>query len=135
MAKPLLSDELWEQIKDLLPAPKARRKRNPGRKSIGNREALTGIIFILKTGMGWEDLPQELGCGSGMTCWRRMRDWLAAGVWDRLQLALLEKLGGAGKIDWSRVTVDSSSVRAVFGGARRGQIRSTGPNRAANTMS
>lgn len=135
MAKPLLSDELWEAIKPLLPAPKARRKRNPGRKPIGNREALTGIIFILKTGMGWEDLPQELGCGSGMTCWRRMRDWLAAGVWDRLQLALLEKLDGAGKINWARVAVDSSSVRAVFGGARRGQTRSTGRNRAANTTS
>lgn len=135
MAKPLLSEELWNEVKELLPAPKARRKRYPGRKPIGEREALTGIIFILKTGMGWEDLPQELGCGSGMTCWRRMRDWLAAGVWDRLQNALLEKLDGAGKIDWSRVAVDSSSVRAVFGGARRGQTRSTGRSRAASTTS
>jgi transposase len=74
----LLSDGLWSEIEELLPV-KPRRKRNPGRKRVGNREALTEIIFILKTGMGWEDLPQELGCGSGMTCWRRMREWLAAG--------------------------------------------------------
>jgi transposase len=134
MGKPLLSDELWEEVKELLPV-KPRRKRNPGRRRVGNREALTGIIFILKTGMGWEDLPQELGCGCGMTCWRRMREWLAAGVWDRLQIKLLEKLDGAGRIDWSRAAVDSSSVRAVFGGARPVPIRSTGRSRAANTMS
>lgn len=135
MAKPLVSNELWNEIKDLLPAPKPRRTKHPGRKPKGDREVLTGIIFVLKTGIGWEDLPQELGCGCGMTCWRRMREWLAAGVWDRLQLRLLEKLDGAGKIDWSRVAADSSSVRAVFGGPRRGQIRSTARSRVANTTS
>jgi transposase len=129
-----LSDELWEEIEELLPV-KPRRKRNPGRKRVGNQETLTGIIFILKTGMGLEDLPRELGCGCGMRCWRQMREWLAAGVWERLQTKLREKLDGAGKIDWSRVVVDSSSVRAVFGGARPGPTRSTGRSRAANTMS
>ena len=75
MAKPLVDDELWAIIEPLLPEPKPRRFRFPGRKRIENRHALTGIIFVLKTGIGWEDLPQELGCGSGMTCWRRLRAW------------------------------------------------------------
>ena len=75
MARPLLSDELWALIEPLLPAPKPRRYRYPGRKPIDSRKALTGILFVLKSGIPWEMLPQEMGCGSGMTCWRRLRDW------------------------------------------------------------
>ena len=74
MAKPLVDDDLWAILKPLLPAPPPRRFRYPGRKRIEDRQALTGILFVLKTGIGWEDLPQEMGCGSGMTCWRRLRD-------------------------------------------------------------
>lgn len=74
MAKPLLDDELWAMSEPLLPQPKTRRKRFPGRKPIPNRQAWTGILFVLKTGIPWEYLPQELGCGSGMTCWRRLRE-------------------------------------------------------------
>ena len=77
MAKPLLPDELWERINELLPPPKPRRFRFPGRKPLDNRKALTGILFVLKTGIPWEYLPLEMGCGSGMTCWRRLRDWQA----------------------------------------------------------
>jgi transposase len=135
MAKPLVDDELWTIVQPLLPAPPARRRRYPGRKRVPDRAALTGIVFVLKTGIGWEDLPQELGCGSGMTCWRRLRVWLAAGVWDRLHAVLLARLDRAGQIDWSRVAADSSSVRAVFGGGRRGRTRRTGPSRAASTTS
>jgi transposase len=83
MAKPLVSDELWYLIEPLLPV-KPRRIRFPGRKPLNNRAALTGILFVLKTGIGWEDLPKEMGCGSGMTCWRRLRDWQQAGVWSKL---------------------------------------------------
>lgn len=120
MSKPLVSDELWELIEPLIP----KRKRNPkgGRPPIDDRAALTGIIFVLKTGIPWEDLPQEMGCGSGMTCWRRLRDWQAAGVWDALHLVLLDRLREADQIDWSRAVVDSASVRAVGGGEQ------TGPN-------
>ena len=94
----------------------------PRAQASGNRKALTGILFVLKTGIPWEDLPQEMGCGSGMTCWRRLRDWQEAGVWDRLQEGLLAKLQGASKVDWSRAVVDSASVRAVGAGGK------TGPN-------
>lgn len=135
MAKPLVDEALWREIAALLPAPKPRRRRYPGRKPIDDRRALTGIVFVLKTGMAWEDLPQELGCGSGMSCWRRMRAWLAAGVWDRLQTRLIERLDREGKIDWSRAAVDSSSVRAVFGGPRRDRIRSTGRSPGPNITS
>src|SRR6188472_1334841 len=115
MAKPLVPDELWELIRPLLPEPKPRRFRYPGRKPIGDREALTGILFVLKTGIAWEDLPAEMGCGCGMSCWRRLRDWQADGTWDKLHAVLLERLDGAGRINWSRCAIDSSSVRAVFG--------------------
>ena len=80
MAKPILDDNLWRLIAPLLPAPKKRRFRFPGRKPIPNRAALTGILFVLKTGVPWEDLPKEMACGSGMTCWRRLRAWQKAGV-------------------------------------------------------
>ena len=121
MAKPILDDELWKLIEPLLPPPKKRRRQNPGRKPKDNRSVLTGILFVLKTGIPWEYLPKEMGCGSGMTCWRRLRDWQAAGVWEKIRRVLLQRLEDAGQIDWSRVVVDSTSIRAVFGGE-------TGPN-------
>ena len=88
MAKALVSDELWEMIEPLLPPEPPKPKG--GRPRIPNRKALTGVLFVLKTGIPWEDLPQEMGCGSGMTCWRRLRDWQQAGVWDSLHQKLLE---------------------------------------------
>ena len=103
MAKPILDDALWTCIEACLPPPKPRRSRFPGRKPLDNRKALTGILFVLKTGIPWEDLPQELGCGSGMSCWRRLRDWQQAGIWPSLQEVLSRQLPDATKIDWSRV--------------------------------
>lgn len=117
MAKPILEESLWQLVEPVLPPPKPRRRKNAGRKPISNRQALTGILFVLKTGIPWEYLPQELGCGSGMTYWRRLRDWQAAGVWDRLHQVLLDVLQEQGALDWSVVVIDSSSVRAV--GAKR----------------
>ena len=118
MAQPLVSDELWNVMEPLLPPPKPRRFRHPGRKPIDNRKALTGILFVLKSGIPWEMLPREMGCGSGMTCWRRLRDWQQAGVWERLHEVLLAKLRSADGIDWSRAIVDSASIRAVGGGKK-----------------
>jgi len=115
MAKPLVSDELWSLLQPLLPPPKPRRFRYPGRKPLGDREALTGILFVLKTGIPWEDLPSEMGCGCGMTCWRRLQAWQQAGAWVKLHQVLLRKLDDADKIDWSRAAIDSSFARA-FGG-------------------
>jgi transposase len=117
MARPILDDSLWMLIEPLLPPPKKRRRRYPGRKRLSHRATLCGILFVLRTGIPWELLPQELGYGSGMTCWRRLRDWQKAGVWRRIHRMLLEKLHEADKIDWSRTVVDSRSIRAVFGGS------------------
>lgn len=118
MAKPVLDDDLWSVIEPLLPPPKRRRFRYPGRKPVPHRAALTGILFVLRTGIPWEYLPQELGCGSGMTCWRRLQAWQRRGVWDKLHRLLLERLQEADQIDWSRTAVDSSSLRAVGGATR-----------------
>lgn len=118
MAKPILDDELWELIRPLLPPPKPRRFRFPGRKRQDDRASLTGIIFVLKTGIPWEQLPQEMGCGSGMTCWRRLAEWQSAGVWEKLHKLLLDKLQGADRLDWSRAVIDSSTVRAVGAGEK-----------------
>ena len=133
MARPVLDDGLWEIIEPLLPPPKPRRFRHPGRKPIGHRQALTGILFVLKTGIPWEHLPQEMGCGSGMTCWRRLRDWQKAGVWAKVMQVLLDRLRGADQIDWSRAVVDSASVRAVFGGPKRAPTQRIVAKRAPNT--
>lgn len=131
MAKPLLPDELWEVIEPMLPGRPPRPKG--GRPPVADRDALTGILFILKTGMAWEDLPAEMDCGCGMTCWRRLRDWQLDGTWQRLHAELLRRLDEAGKIDWERAAVDSSSVRAVFGGRTPGRTRPTGARREAST--
>src|SRR3982751_4793881 len=120
MAKPLLPDELWAQVEPLLPPPKPRRFRFPGRKPLDDRKALTGILFVLKTGINWEDLPCEMGCGSGMTCWRRLRDWTEAGVWQALHEVLLAELNEADRIDRARALIDSSHVRARGGGGKTG---------------
>jgi transposase len=106
---------------------------------VPDRAALRGIIFVLKTGLPWEYLPQEMGCGSGMTCWRRLRDWQHAGVWHRLHRVLLDRLGTADQIDWSRASADSATVPAK--GLKRGRpapsrsapIRRIGPNQGRNT--
>jgi transposase len=130
MAKPLVSDELWAVIEPILsPRPKSPKG---GRPPIGDREALTGIIFVLKTGIPWEDLLQEMGCG--MSCWRRLRDWQQAGVWDALHLLRLDGLQGADALDWSRALIDSSSVRAMGGGQKPAPARRTAANRGASTM-
>jgi transposase len=123
MAKPILDDELWTLIEPVLPPPKKRRRRFPGRKPVRNRAALSAIVFILKTGIPWELLPQELGWGCGMTAWRRLRAWQRRGVWDRIHHTLLAHLQEADQIDWSRALVDSSSVRAVHGGKKRAETR------------
>jgi transposase len=121
MAKPLVTDELWEVIEPLLPEELPKPKG--GRPRVSDRAALAGIIFVLKSGIPWEMLPQEMGCGCGMTCWRRLEEWHEAGVWERLHRRLLDRLGQADEIDWSRASVDSAAVPALGGAKKQGRIR------------
>jgi len=130
MAKPLLSDDLWAVIEPLLPPEPPKPKG--GRPRVPDRACLTGILFVLQSGIPWELLPQEMGCGSGVTCWRRLRDWQAAGVWERLHQVLLDRLGAAGQLDWSRASVDSSSVPAKKGAPRPDRIPRIAANPAPN---
>ena len=113
MASPLISDEVWSILAPLLPPERGRPKG--GRPPVPARAALTGILFVLRTGIPWEMLPREMNCGSGVTCWRRLRDWQAAGVWDRLHRELLRRLRDADRIDWSRACMDSASIAAKKG--------------------
>jgi transposase len=121
VAKPLVSDDLWAVVAPLLPTEPP--KPNGGRPRVPDRAVLTGIIFVLKSGIPWEMLPHELGCGSGMTCWRRLRDWHVAGVWDRLHQTLLDRLGEADQIDWSRASVDAAMTPAKRGANSPGRTR------------
>jgi len=127
MAKPLVPDDLWAAVEPLL--PRERPKPQGGRPRLPDRAALTGIMFVLTTGTAWERLPVEMGCGSGMTCWRRLRDWQAAGVWSRLHRVLLERLQAAAAIDWSRAALDSASIGAKRGARRSGRTPQTAASR------
>ena len=132
MAKPLISDELWQIIEPLLPAEPPKPKG--GRPRLSNRAALSGIVFVLKTGIPWEMLPPEMGSGSGMTCWRRLRDWQEAGVWEQLHRSLLERLAKADQIDWSRASIDSGSVPAPGGAKKPDRTQRIAANRARSAM-
>jgi len=132
MSKPLVSDELWAVVAPLLPTEPPKPKG--GRPRISDRAVLTGILFVLKSGIAWEMLPQELGCGSGMTCWRRLRDWHQVGVWERLHHELLQRLADADKLDWSRASLDSASVAAKRGAKQPGRIRRIVANRARSAI-
>ena len=125
-----ISTALYKRLAPLLPAVKPSSKG--GRPRLSDERALNGILFVLRTGTPWEHLPQELGFGSGMTCWRRLRDWQAAGVWHRLHMALLEELRSADLLDFSRACIDGASVPSPRGARTHGPTRRTGANSAAN---
>ena len=133
MIEELVLDGRWERVAPLLPSPKPRRYRYPGRRPIDDRVALAGIVVVLKTGITWNQLPTAVvGC-SGVTCWRWLRDWTAAGVWPALHAQLLAQLRAAGELDLERCAVDSSQVRALKGGTTSARRRSTAAAPAPRT--
>jgi transposase len=120
MGAALLPYPLWYLVEPFLPMPP--RRPQCGRPRVSDRACLTGIVSVLRSGIPCQMLPQELGCGSGMTCWRRLRDWQVVGVWDLIHFALLDWLARYDQIDWSRVVTDSCSIRAGHGGDRAGLV-------------
>src|ERR671912_2556616 len=128
MAKELVTDELRQTIEPLLPPEPP--KPQGGRPRIEDRAALKAIVFVLKSGIPWEMPPKEMGCGSGMTCWRRLREWQEAGVWERLHLVLLNRLGEADQIDRERASLDSASIPAKRGAQKPERTRQIKERRA-----
>jgi transposase len=124
MAKPILPDDLWRRLQRFFPeAPEEdRHVQFAGRRPSGSRRILTGIIFVLRTGIPWRWLPATADFPCGQTCLRHLRRWQRAGIWQRIFETLLAELQATHKIDWYRALVDSASVRAPCGGAK------TGPN-------
>ena len=128
--KTLVTDELWDVVVPLLP----RRRAQPrgGRPWVDDRATLNGVLYVLRTGIAWRHLPTELGWGSGVTCWRRLREWQRRGVWKRLHRAMLDRLAAADQIDWTRAALDSRSLAAKKGEPPSG---GTGPTRASRARS
>ena len=131
MAAELLPEALWEEIEPLLP-PSSRAET--GRPPVDNKKALRGIIFVLRFGVPWQAVPTDAFGVSGSSCWRRFREWTAAGVWPEVHRRLLNRLGKLDGIDLQHVVVDSQSVRAVKGGITPDRTRRTAANRAVNAM-
>lgn len=114
MAEPYVCDELWSEVKPLLPKHPPDPRGGAPRKD--DRPCLEGVVHVLRTGCQWQALPECSRWPSGSTCWRRFAEWTRAGVWPQLHRRLLNVLGTAGAIDLSHAVVDSASVRALKGG-------------------
>ena len=118
MARSLLDDDLWALLAPLIPARRRRKGHRHGRTPIPDRAVLTGILYVLRSGVPWQLLPKEMGCGSGSTCWRRLVRWQRAGLWQRLHETLLAELNRRGRLDQRWTVIDSASLRALRGGKK-----------------
>ena len=130
MSKELVPDDLWSEVASLIP-------RHPEHPKGGNawaddRLCLRGIVFVLRSGIPWSMLPADAFGVSGVTCWRRLRDWTAAGVWPAMHATILAHLESIGGVDHSIGVIDSASVRACFGGRTPAPARSTAPSAVAS---
>jgi transposase len=131
--KPLVTDELWAMVGPLVPHRRPQPKG--GRPWVDDRATLNGILYVLRSGIPWRMLPPELGYGSGVTCWRRLREWQRRGVWRRLHQVMLERLAAAYRIDWTRASLDSRSLAAKKGEPPSGRTRPTRASRARSITS
>lgn len=133
MREEIVTDGLWARLEPLIPVPE-RRFRYPGRKRADDRAALEGILYVVRTGIGWNRLPTAVFGASGATCWRRLTEWHEAGVWQQLHEQLLAELRAAGLLDLSAALVDSTHLRALKGGNTRGQVRSIAASSAPSII-
>ena len=129
----LLTDKLWAAVEPHI--PKAPRSAKGGRPRISDRSAFAGILFVLRYGIPWDDLPRALGYGSGTTCWRRLVAWQRAGVWDRIWQAMLTDLNRQDRVKWERVALDGSSIPAKKGAKPPAQTQRIAGNAGQNTTS
>ncbi len=103
-----LTDAQWRLVSPLLP-----ERRGPGRPRADDRQTLNGILWVLRTGARWKDLPRELGSPS--RCHRRLQKWQEEGVWERIWMAFVSALDEGGRVDWSRAFLDGTFVPAKRG--------------------
>jgi transposase len=133
LVEKLVPDDLWAIVEPLLPPP-PRPPYGGRRRTIPDRNCLAALVFMARTSTPWALLPaQELGCGSASTAWRRLDQWAKARVFDQFHLEVLDRLGLAGRLDWSRASVDTASVRAKRGGTTWAQILSTAASRGPSS--
>jgi transposase len=116
MREGLIDDEFWALIEPLIPARSLPARRNAGRPRAPDRAVFSGIVFVLRSGISWTQLPQNLGYGAGQVCSRRLAEWQEQGVWSSLQSVLVDELQRRGNADAANVIIDSLSVRAVLSG-------------------
>jgi len=135
MSQALIDDAIWARLEPLLPKRRPKRGHRHGRAPIPDRAILTGILFVLRSGIPWQMLPRQMGCGSGSTCWRRLVRWQRTGVWQRLHETLLAELRRRGRLDQRWTIIDSGSVRAVRGGKKLDRTQPIAARRAPNTTS
>ena len=135
MSQTLIDDAIWARLEPLLPTRRLKRGHGHGRTPIPDRAILTGILFVLRSGIPWQMLPRQMGCGSGSTCWRRLVRWQRTGVWQRLHETLLAELRRRGRLDQRWTVIDSGSVRAVRGGKKLDRTQPIAARRAPSTTS
>jgi transposase len=135
LGKELIDSRLWAVIEPLLPKRAPRNRQYAGRRPIPDRAVLSGILFVLRSGIPWNMLPAQMGCGSGTACWRRLSGWQKSGVWQRLHEVMLAELRRRGQLDLARAIVDSSSVRAAHGGKKLDRTQPIAVRRGASTTS
>ena len=135
MARRPVSKELWQKLQPLIPPFIPSSKGGPRTRAVSDKAAFEGIIFVLRSGIPWEDLPQSMGYGSGMTCWRRLREWQAAGVWRQLHLEMLQHLREYDQIDWGRASIDGSSVPSPRGARKQAPTPQIEANSAPKDIS
>ena len=135
MSHALIDDAIWARLEPLIPKRRPRRGHRHGRSPIPDRAILTGILFVLRSGIPWQMLPRQMDCGSGSTCWRRLVQWQRRGVWQRLHETLLAELRRRGRLDQRWTVIDSGSVRAVRGGKKLDRTQPIAARRVLNTTS
>jgi transposase len=114
MSRHELTDAQWAILEPLFPKPNPKGKRGPGRPRNDSRPILNGILYVLKTGCAWEDIPRRYTTPS--TGWRRLQEWTDDGTWEKVWRALLGQLDVQDKLEWAQAFLDGSFVPAKKGG-------------------
>ena len=112
--KRVLTDEQWARIAPHLPEHPPSPKG--GRPRADDRACFEGILWLLRSGARWQDIPVDLPSGS--TCWRRLQEWAAGEVLEHIQAILVRELDALGRVDLGELLADATFIRAKKGGSK-----------------